>query len=228
MSMSNSMPAVSQVHSPFRQLARLRLLKRGRVGLFGGSFNPAHAGHAHVADTAMAALRLSHLFWLITPQNPFKSAASLASPEVRVQSAQTQMLKCKGRHRMHISRIEEAMAMHKGKGKHIAMHRSIDTIRLISRGCPGLRLYWVMGADNMADFHLWGDIRHLTRRVAVIIINRPGFASQALTSPMASRLIRTPPRRLSHTHARHHWCFIHGRLSPHSATRIRQREHNAA
>lgn len=199
----------------FRLLAQLRLLQRRRVGLFGGSFNPAHAGHAHVADTVVRALQLHQIWWLVTPQNPFKTKAGLADTATRVLSAQASMQTCQHKNRMTISRLEESLPS----------RRTADTIRLIHRACPRLRLYWVMGADNMAAFHLWHDIRHLTRHLATVVINRPGFAAPAVTSPMANRLKRIRPSRLRRHHRKNTWCFIQWRVSPLSATAIRTSTH---
>ena len=205
-----SQPPPIATSSRFRQLARLRLHHSGRIGIFGGSFNPAHQGHADTADTALVALNLKHLWWLITPRNPFKSPFSLADTSQRITSAQTILAKCKGARRMGISRIEEGS------------QRTASTIRLLRRACPRLNLFWIMGADNMAQFHLWHDSRRLAKSVTTVVINRPGTTASALTSPMARRLTRLPPRRFHTPAKRNRWCFIHGRLSPHSATAIRQ------
>jgi nicotinate-nucleotide adenylyltransferase len=141
-----------------------------KVGLFGGSFNPAHEGHAHVAETARKRLSLDRVIWLVTPQNPLK--AEHVSLRQRRRSARV-----RARGRSVVSDIERALGS----------RYTVDTVRLIKGRFPRVHFVWIMGADSLADLHRWRDWVGLMREVPVAVVARPGASLAALVSPAARR-----------------------------------------
>ena len=144
-----------------------------RVGLFGGSFNPAHDGHAHVAETALMRLGLDRVIWLVSPQNPLKSARHMASLPDRLASA----AKFARGPSMIVSDVEAR----------IGTRYSLDTLRALQRRFPGVRFVWVMGADNLASFHRWRGWPEILRRVPVAVVARPGALLGSRFAPAARR-----------------------------------------
>ena len=144
-----------------------------RVGLFGGSFNPAHDGHAHAAETARKRLGLDLVIWLVTPRNPLKEAPTAL--EARASSARRQ-----ARPPSVISDVE----------RRLGVRYTIDTVRLLKARFPGVRFVWVMGADGLAELHRWRDWVGLMRELPVAVIARPGASLRGLDSPAARRFAR--------------------------------------
>ncbi|HEY2179313.1 MAG TPA: nicotinate-nucleotide adenylyltransferase [Caulobacteraceae bacterium] len=144
-----------------------------RVGLYGGTFNPAHAGHAHVANTAMARLDLDRLVWLVAAGNPLKARSRPLRDRARSAAALA-------RRAMVVSRAEERLKV----------RYTIDTVRLLKARFPRVRFVWVMGADSLAALHRWRDWAGLMREVPVAVVARPGFSLRALTSVAARRFAR--------------------------------------
>ena len=186
--------------------------RRIRIGIFGGSFNPAHPGHGHTADLAARHLGLHELWWLVTPQNPLKKMAGMAPFDKRFASALAQAGRCRSARRMVVSGLEAGMGF----------RQSASTVAAIRRGTPRAKLFWIMGADNLAGFHRWNRPRAIARKMAIAVVNRPGHGPAALASPGARIAgLRIPPRRLAGRSGGRQWCFIHGPLDHHSATAIR-------
>ena len=144
-----------------------------RVGLFGGSFNPAHDGHAHVAETALIRLGLDRVVWLVSPGNPLKDAPGALEERlagVRAFAGGPSMV------------VSDAEAR-------LGTRYSIDTIRALRRRYPGVRFVWVMGADSLASFHRWKGWTQIFRELPVAVVARPG-SEKALTSPAARRFVQ--------------------------------------
>ena len=197
--------------------ATLRLgftLKPGmRVGLYGGSFNPAHEGHAHVAETARKRLGLDRVIWLVSPQNPLKTSRETASLDVRLAGARRL---ARGR----------AMIVSDAETK-IATRYTIDTLRLLKMRFPGVRFVWLMGADSLADFHRWRGWTQIMREVPVAVVSRPWISLKSRFSPAARRFARArlPSRRallLPETRPPR-WVFLRGPLNFQSSTALRER-----
>ena len=187
--------------------------RRRRIGLFGGSFNPAHAGHGHIADLSCQRLRLDEVWWLVTPQNPLKPVAGMASFDRRYQSALTIASTCRYRHAMKVSAMEKQLGY-----RHTAI-----TVRMIRRRAPRAQLFWIMGADNLAGFHRWRHPHWIAATVPMVVVNRPHQTAAALGS-IGARIAgrRLSACRLARRRAKpKEWCFIHGPLNPMSATAIR-------
>ena len=133
-----------------------------RVGLYGGSFNPPHAGHAHVARTARARLGLDRVIWLVSPQNPLKPDHETDALTRRMWGA----LRFAEGPSMIVSDLETR----------VGAAYTVDVIRILKARFPGVRFIWVMGADNLAGFHNWRGWARIMRLVPVAIVARPGFA----------------------------------------------------
>ncbi|HEX8839446.1 MAG TPA: nicotinate-nucleotide adenylyltransferase [Sphingomicrobium sp.] len=137
-----------------------------RIGLLGGSFNPAHAGHRRISLEAMRVLGLDELWWLVSPGNPLKEGAKdMASFEARFASA----LRMARRSPIEVSDFEERAGT----------RYTVDTIRLLQRRYPQHRFIWLLGSDTLPNFHLWRDWRGLARKVPIAVIRRPGYDSAA-------------------------------------------------
>lgn len=137
-----------------------------RIGLLGGSFNPAHSGHRHISLQAMHALGLDEVWWLVSPGNPLKEGARDMAPfAARLGSAERM-----ARH----SRIR-ASDFERREGTLY----TIDTVRALKRRYPKQDFIWLLGSDTVPNFHKWRDWRGLAREVAIAVIPRPGYDSAA-------------------------------------------------
>jgi nicotinate-nucleotide adenylyltransferase len=137
-----------------------------RIGLLGGSFNPAHRGHRRISLEAMRKLGLDQVWWLVSPGNPLKQgAADMAPFEARFESAE---LTAKGAP-IRVSDFEARTGT----------RYTIDTVRRLERRFPQHRFIWLMGSDTLRDFHKWRDWRGLAREVPIAVIRRPGYDRQA-------------------------------------------------
>lgn len=167
-----------------------------RVGLLGGSFNPPHSGHRHVAETARARLGLDKVIWLVSPQNPLKRepAAPLA-----LRLADVRRLAGRG---------DAVSALEYDLGTPF----TVDTIRWLKRRYPGVRFFWLMGSDNLVGLHRWKQWRALPRLVDVAVTPRPGSMVRGQLAP-GGRLLRRSGR------AR----FLEAPLNPASSTALRER-----
>ncbi|XDZ65720.1 nicotinate (nicotinamide) nucleotide adenylyltransferase [Alphaproteobacteria bacterium LSUCC0684] len=188
---------------------------RQRIGLLGGSFNPAHDGHAHITNLALRHLRLDAVWWLVSPQNPFKARSGMSSFRDRFNSAVNAASACGYGRKMVVSDLE----------LRLGTSRTADTLRLLKRRMPMCRLVWIMGADNLASFHRWHQSHRIARLMPIAVINRPGTRCGVLNGPGAARIgTRSSPRRIAaRLGEARRWCFIPGPLNRQSATAIRHR-----
>ncbi len=145
-----------------------------RVGLLGGSFNPAHAGHRQVARLALARLRLDQVWLLVSPGNPLKPRAGMAPLADRLDSARAI---ADGR-RIIATDIE----------RHLHTRYTLDTLLLLRRLFPRVRFVWLMGADGLAELPRWRRWRDIVRTVPIAVLPRPGYNHQALAGAAARRL----------------------------------------
>lgn len=150
--------------------------RRPLTGLLGGSFNPAHGGHRRVSLFAIAALALDEVWWLVSPGNPLKPKAGMAPLAARVRSAMRQARRAP----IRVSAIE----------RELGTRFTIDTLRAIKRRYPRRRFVWLMGADNLAQFHQWKDWRAIAREMPIAVVARPGYDENALASPAMAWLRR--------------------------------------
>ncbi len=182
-----------------------------RIGLLGGSFNPAHEGHRHVSLEALRRLGLDEVWWLVSPQNPLKSGQGmepLASRLVRAKGL--------GRHpRIKVEAPELALGT----------RFTLDTVRALKRAYPKARFVWLMGADILPQLVDWQNWRDLFAEIPIAAFARPGWSYAALNSPAPRAFARCRLKaeqawRLASCQAPA-WCFIPSRLDTHSATAIR-------
>jgi len=136
-----------------------------RIGLLGGSFNPAHRAHRRMSLAAMEALGLDEVWWLVSPGNPLKPDKGMAPYAARLASAR---LKAR-RSRIRVSDFEARAGT----------RYTIDTLRLLLRRWPRDRFIWLMGEDIVAEFHQWKDWRVLARMVPIAVMSRPGYDDEA-------------------------------------------------
>ncbi|WP_299152265.1 nicotinate-nucleotide adenylyltransferase [uncultured Tateyamaria sp.] len=180
------------------------------IGLLGGSFDPAHEGHAHITREAMKRFGLDRVWWLVSPGNPLKSRGP-APLDKRMAHARAVM-----QHpRVTVTDIEARLGT----------RYTAQTLAALMRAYPGVRFVWLMGADNLVQFHLWQDWAWIMQNVPVGVLARPGDRISARTSP-AARLYRD--YRIagwaSHLLGRAQppaWCFVNVAMSGQSSSAIR-------
>ena len=147
-----------------------------RIGLLGGSFNPPHEAHRAVSLFAIKRLRLDRVWWLVSPGNPLKEHGALRSLEQRAEAARHMASDA----RIDISCLESV----------IGTQYTADTMSYLRRRVSGLRLVWIMGADNLAQFHRWQNWRRIASEVPMAVVDRPGQSFRALAAPAAQALAR--------------------------------------
>ena len=183
-----------------------------RVGLFGGSFNPAHEGHAHVAQTALQRLHLDRVIWLVSPQNPLKAAADTATLAERMAGARRQA----GRDpRMIVSDAETRLGV----------AYTVDLLNQLRLRYPRVKFVWIMGGDNLASFHRWRGWTDIARTLPVAVVARPDALLQSRSAPAARRYARwrRPSREApllvdAPTPA---WTYLRAPLNASSSTKLR-------
>lgn len=149
---------------------------RPRIGLLGGSFNPAHGGHRRISLFARDALGLDAVWWLVSPGNPLKDAQGMAPLAARFRSARAQARRAP----IRVTAVE----------RQLGTRFTVDTLRALRRRYPRLRFIWLMGSDNLAQFHRWKDWRGIARTMPIAVIARPGYDGAALASPAMAWLRR--------------------------------------
>ena len=185
-----------------------------RIGVLGGSFNPAHEGHRHISLLGLKRLRLDEVWWMVTPQNPLKSARETAPFEERMRAA-TRV----ARHpRIRVTDIE----------RRFGTQHTADTLALLLTRFPKCRFVWLMGADNLQQVSDWKDWRRIFRLMPIAVFSRPPYSKTALMArsarvfaeariaePLARRIVTMQPPA---------WVFLHTPPHAGSATRIRARQ----
>jgi nicotinate-nucleotide adenylyltransferase len=182
-----------------------------RIGLFGGSFDPPHAGHAHVVRTALARLKLDRVWVLVTPGNPLKRRGPSLSTTERIAALRALLPEP----RVTITDIETRAGLVWTR----------DTVAWFARHAPDHRFVWLMGADNLASFHRWGGWRSIAANVPIAIVDRPGgvFAASSARAAIALQRRRVPESRagLLATTPAPAWTFLHARRVALSSTDLR-------
>lgn len=137
-----------------------------RIGLLGGSFNPAHRGHRHTSIAAIGALDLDEIWWLVSPGNPLKAGATDMAPyAARLQSARRMARRAP----IRVSDFEATQGT----------RYTVDTVDALRRRFPQHRFIWLMGADTVAQFHQWKDWRKLVKKLPIAVVPRPGYDGAA-------------------------------------------------
>ncbi len=182
------------------------------VGLLGGSFNPAHGGHRAISLFAIDALGLDELWWIVSLGNPLKPKKDMAPLAARLGSAKRQARRSK----IRATAIE----------RELGTVYTVETLRKIIARHPKTRFIWIMGADNLLQFHHWRQWREIARMMPIAVIARPGYDASAIAGPAMAwfrRFVRRPDQ-LSH------WTMwstpalvlLRFRPDPRSATAIRR------
>jgi nicotinate-nucleotide adenylyltransferase len=182
-----------------------------RVGLLGGSFNPAHQGHLHISKTALRALGLDYIWWLVSPQNPLKSKNVMQRPEQRFAMA----LKLVQHRRVIVTNIENELGT----------IYTADTLKALLQRFPAARFVWLMGSDNLVQIPRWRDWRTIFAMVPVAVVSRPGTALMARigTAAQTFKNARAPADILFATRRPPVWTVIEVQHDRTSATQIRSR-----
>ena len=197
------MPSVSQA---------IPLYTNGmRIGLLGGSFNPPHVAHRAISLFAIKRLKLDRVWWLVTPGNPLKQQSALRDLDARAEAAR----RMADDPRVDVSCLESV----------IGTRYTVDTITYLRRRASGLRFVWIMGADNLAQFHRWQNWRRIASEVPIAVIDRPPQSFRALAAPAAQALARyrlpeNQAGRLADQRAPA-WVFLTGMKLDLSSTRLR-------
>lgn len=182
-----------------------------RIGLLGGSFNPAHAGHRYISLVALKRLQLDRVWWMVSPQNPLKPPEEMASLADRVQFAKD----VADHPRIVISSMEQRLRTTFTK----------DTLATLRQRWPGVHFVWLMGADNLMQLPRWRDWNQIMRLMPVAVLDRPGSGIKALHGKAAARYTkyRLPEKFATRLASRPvpAWIFIACRLHPASSTAIR-------
>ncbi len=184
-----------------------------RIGLYGGSFDPAHLGHRHVTATALRRLRLDRVWWLVSPGNPLKDRSRLTPLVQRCEQA----ARIAAHPRIAVTGFEAALGV----------RFTVQTLRYLTRRRPGVRFVWIMGADSLATFHRWKGAAEIARLMPIAVIDRPGSTLTPLSARAARRLAanRLPEEAAPALASRRPpaWVFLHGPRSKLSSTAIRAR-----
>ena len=182
-----------------------------QVGLFGGSFNPPHAGHALVAEIALRTLGLDQLWWMVTPGNPLKAGKAIQPLAERIDLSEA----FAEDPRIKVTAFEVSFNV----------RYTADTIALVLSRNPGVDFVWIMGADNLAQFHRWQNWQQIVRSVPIAVVDRPGSTLSLISSKMAktfdyARINERDAAALSRLRPPA-WTFIHGPRSSLSSTALR-------
>ena len=188
-----------------------RPIAGGRVGLLGGSFNPAHQGHRYISLEALKRLGLDRLWWLVSPQNPLKSSDGMAPLADRVARAR----EIAAHPRITVTAIE----------RRLRARYTADTLEALTEAYPGTRFVWIMGADNLIQIQRWQKWQQIFHTVPIAIFARPSYSVRAIGSLAAHRFA---PNRVDMARAERladleppSWCFLHLKAHPASATALR-------
>jgi nicotinate-nucleotide adenylyltransferase len=182
-----------------------------RVGLLGGSFNPPHQAHRAISLFALKRLKLDRVWWLVTPGNPLKDNGGLHALAERMEAAR----RMAADPRIDISCLESV----------IGTRYTADTINYLRKRASRLRFVWIMGADNLAQFHRWQNWQRIARQVPIAVIDRPPQSFRALSAPAAQALAnyRIPETEAGHLADRRApaWVFLTGLKLSLSSTGLR-------
>jgi nicotinate-nucleotide adenylyltransferase len=186
-----------------------------RIGLLGGSFNPAHDGHRLISVIAMKRLKLDAVWWLVSPANPLKDVRELAPLSERMKKAKM----VSAHPRILITDI--------------GTRYTVDTLRQLRKRCPATYFVWLMGADSLMSFHRWKKWREIPRLMPMVVIDRPKATLKSTHSKAALALARyrcaqyslqkPTLQKSAFTLKKKHpqWIFLYGQRSPLSSTQLR-------
>lgn len=181
------------------------------VGLFGGSFNPPHAGHELVSEIALRRLNLDQLWWMVTPGNPLKDKRALAPLAERLALCETL--------------IHDPAIKVTAFEKTLGTAYTARTLSAVKARNPDVRFIWIMGADNLKGFHRWQNWKRIAETFPIAVIDRPGSTLSYLSSKMARTFdyarVDEDDAGVLWKHRAPAWTFIHGPRSTLSSTALR-------
>ena len=185
-----------------------------KIGLVGGSFNPAHVGHIHMSREAFRKLGLDQIWWLVSPQNPLKSSAKMVNLPDRLLSARNITATTPF---IHVIAPEVRLPS----------NFTYNTLKYLNETMPMARLVWIMGADNLVQFRQWKRYQDIIRLLPIAVIDRPGYSYQAISTGRHLFKRRYTASQLRHGLVKARqimsgWCFITGQRHHASATDIRK------
>jgi len=184
-----------------------------KIGLFGGSFNPPHAGHALLARTLQTQLNLDLVWWLVSPQNPLKQEKP-AAENTRIKACQ----QIAGSHKTYVSNVETMLGT----------SYTADTIARLKAKYPNVHFVWAMGADSLRHVHRWRNWQEIFNQVPVAVYPRPGETSAAGLAPAAQYFAqaRRPASAAAQlaTQNAPAWILLEGATNASSSTSIRQQK----
>jgi len=184
-----------------------------RIGLLGGSFNPPHAAHRAISLMAMKRLGLDRLWWLVTPGNPLKDTHALPSMPERMRLARA----VADHPRIDVTDIEAE----------IGTSYTCATLLWLKSRCPGVKFVWIMGADNLGNFHQWKNWQTIASLVPIAVVDRGGVGLPAMSSRAAQALRQfRVPEQFAQTLPQRRppaWVLLHGVKSSLSSTEIRRK-----
>jgi len=191
-----------------------------RIGILGGSFNPAHDGHLYISQLAIKLFDLDQVWWMVSPQNPLKSANGMAPLADRMASAERLVT---DQPRILVTSIEGELGT----------RYTADTLAKLHRHFPGTDFVWLMGSDNLIQIPQWRDWEAIFRTTPVAVLTRTSYAMRVLNSKAARRFrsIRVGPNRLKTRFDRPEarrisgWTYVLNLPHPASATAIRRATH---
>ncbi len=192
-------------------------LKSGvRIGLLGGSFNPAHAGHLEISALALNLLKLDTIWWLVTPQNPLKTEENMAPLVQRFRSARF----VAGSLPIEVTDIEAELGN----------TYTAETLSALKNRYPEASFVWLMGADNLCEVHRWKDWTKIFQTVPIAVFARPTYSLRAEKSWAARRFakyrVKTYRARTLAIRRPPAWVIFKRPLNPESATNIRAKGKN--
>ncbi len=181
------------------------------IGLLGGSFNPAHRGHLHITQYGLNKLKLDEVWWLVSPRNPLKTKESLALYDQRLQSAQAV---AKPHRRIRVMDVE----------RRFNTKYSYETIKLLKTRYPATRFVWLIGADNLAQFHRWRRWAKLLNDIPIVVFDRAPYSHTSLRSKAMIRGRRFLLKNNQISQFGYAPClvFVHLRRDPLSSTGLRK------
>jgi len=194
-----------------RRTPRPRTIRRRRIGLLGGSFNPAHAGHRHISIVALHRLGLDEVWWLVSPRNPLKASAGMAPLPIRLEQA----AEVAAHPRIRVTDIE----------RRLRTRYTADTLPALIRRYPDCAFVWLMGADNLLQFPAWRRWQSIMGTAPVAVFPRAPYSLRALAGRAATRFAKWRVREEAAASIALKpapcWIFLQSQLHPASATAIR-------
>lgn len=192
----------------------MNLTKGQRIGLLGGSFNPAHAGHVHISESAIKLLDLDRVWWLVSPQNPLKPERGMKPALDRLRAAREFVT----------NPLIEPTGIEMDEG----LTYTSDTLAYLTEKFPEAQFVWLMGADNLLEFHRWRNWPDIFQAMPIAVLARPNYSLRALNSKAAKRFeryrMRSSAAKKLATTKPPAWIFLPIQLHDASSTEIRESE----